>query len=540
MKGSLRQSMTWLHTWSSITAGWILFAIFFTGTLAFFRSEITHWMQPELHVSVPAENSAEVAYRYLQGKAPGAQEWQISLPGPREETVSASWRNGGEDRQQMRSQRAVLNASTGEELNPRETAGGNFLYRFHFELYGVPRAAGETFVGIVSMMMLIGIVSGVIMHRKIFADFFMFRPKKKLLSWIDGHVLASVLALPFHLMITFSGLLLLGGTLLPWNGSGGGHGGPPGGGGPQGQGGPQRGAPQARAVQHKPAAPVVDNSALLAQVMASASAEWGVPADRITIKNPGTDKATFSVSGPNRVELSAGRGGNSGLVFNSEGEILKVEEASSAPNTSQAIYNYMDMLHQARFADSVTRWLLFFAGILGTLMVGTGSILWVEKRAKKQMGRRGFELVRGTNIGAIAGLMVATGAYFWANRLLPAELATRSDWEIRSFFIVWGLCVVAGLFRRDRKGWLWQTLAAAVLFTFIPLLDVATSPVPVPDTLRIIFDAACLILAALAWYAVSKLKAEPKSERAPSGRKDSPARRRRPAPEAGSTGEQTA
>ena len=73
----------------------------------------------------------------------------------------------------------------------------------------------------------------------------------------------------------------------------------------------------------------------------------------------------------------------------------------------------------------------FFAGILGTLMVGTGSILWVEKRAKKQMGLKGFELVRGTNIGAIAGLMVATGAYFWSNRLIPADMAMRSDWEVR-------------------------------------------------------------------------------------------------------------
>ena len=74
MTGSLRQSMTWLHTWSSITAGWILFAIFLTGTLSFFRNEISYWMQPELHQSVPNEQSVIVAYDYLTEHAAQANE----------------------------------------------------------------------------------------------------------------------------------------------------------------------------------------------------------------------------------------------------------------------------------------------------------------------------------------------------------------------------------------------------------------------------------------------------------------------------------
>ena len=110
------------------------------------------------------------------------------------------------------------------------------------------------------------------------------------------------------------------------------------------------------------------------------------------------------------------------------------------------------MLHQARFADTLTRWLLFFAGILGTIMVGTGSVLWVVKRAKQQLGEFGFELVRGSNIGSMAGLMCATGGYFWVNRLLPADVTSRSLWEIKMFFAIWLVCVVAGFIWRDKKG----------------------------------------------------------------------------------------
>ena len=44
----LRQSMAWIHTWLGLLAGWILFAMFLTGTASYFRPEITRWMQPEL------------------------------------------------------------------------------------------------------------------------------------------------------------------------------------------------------------------------------------------------------------------------------------------------------------------------------------------------------------------------------------------------------------------------------------------------------------------------------------------------------------
>ena len=53
MKEGLRQSMSWLHTWSGLLVGWLLFAIFLTGTTAYYRDEISLWMRPELHRQVP-------------------------------------------------------------------------------------------------------------------------------------------------------------------------------------------------------------------------------------------------------------------------------------------------------------------------------------------------------------------------------------------------------------------------------------------------------------------------------------------------------
>ena len=47
----LRQSMAWIHTWLGLLAGWILFAMFLTGTASYFRPKITQWMQPELRLA---------------------------------------------------------------------------------------------------------------------------------------------------------------------------------------------------------------------------------------------------------------------------------------------------------------------------------------------------------------------------------------------------------------------------------------------------------------------------------------------------------
>ncbi|MDU7523532.1 MAG: PepSY-associated TM helix domain-containing protein, partial [Roseomonas mucosa] len=40
--------MAWLHTWSGLLVGWVLFAVFLTGTAAYLRPEISYWMRPEI------------------------------------------------------------------------------------------------------------------------------------------------------------------------------------------------------------------------------------------------------------------------------------------------------------------------------------------------------------------------------------------------------------------------------------------------------------------------------------------------------------
>ena len=61
---SLTQSMSALHTWAGLVLGWLLFAIFLTGTLAVFDRELNWWMQPELQDrQVDQASAVQVAQR---------------------------------------------------------------------------------------------------------------------------------------------------------------------------------------------------------------------------------------------------------------------------------------------------------------------------------------------------------------------------------------------------------------------------------------------------------------------------------------------
>ena len=39
MRNGFRQSMGWLHVWSGLVVGWVLFSVFVTGTASYYRSE---------------------------------------------------------------------------------------------------------------------------------------------------------------------------------------------------------------------------------------------------------------------------------------------------------------------------------------------------------------------------------------------------------------------------------------------------------------------------------------------------------------------
>jgi uncharacterized iron-regulated membrane protein len=216
MKEGFRQAMAWLHTWAGLLFGWLLFAIFLTGTLAYFKDEISHWMQPEIPArSVSAETSLTLAQDYLQQHAAGASRWLIDLPDAREPGLTVRWQQApAKPGERGRFESKTLDAQNGAEVQGRDSMGGEFFYRFHFQLQ-MPYPWGRWLSTIAAMVMFVALITGIINHKKIFKDFFTFRPRKGQRSWLDGHNAVGVLVLPFHLMITYSSLVIFMSMVMP-------------------------------------------------------------------------------------------------------------------------------------------------------------------------------------------------------------------------------------------------------------------------------------------------------------------------------------
>ena len=500
MKEGFRQSMAWLHTWSGLLVGWVLFMVFAAGTAAYFREEITLWMKPELHRvahgAVSADEALAKAQEFLQSKAAGSSRWTIELPSSREPLLRVNWAvqaparpasaegqaQGQNQRQRRaRNESALLDASTGQPAAAvRETRGGDFLYRLHFDLHYMPVVWGRWIVGVCAMFMLVAILSGIVTHKRIFADFFTFRPKKGQRSWLDAHNATAVLALPYHLMITYTGLVTLMFMYMPW--------------GPEAVYKEDRRTyiaevfPSGAGFGNERAAGSQAPLVALAPLLQAAGAAWhGAPASRVIVQNPGDAAARVTLYRAESGSLSSHQvsmtfDGASGKPLGGAGENI-----APASETRGVLYG----LHLGRFAHPLVRWLFFVAGLVGCLMVATGLLLWGVKERQNyakvlaQGGRMGFgvRLVDGLNIGAVAGVPIAIAAYFWANRLVPSGAAERPATEIAWFFGLWAASAVAGLAWPRRRMWQLQLMLGGLMFACLPVLNPLTGGAGLPTSI---------------------------------------------------------
>ncbi|MEM7480018.1 MAG: PepSY-associated TM helix domain-containing protein [Acidobacteriota bacterium] len=456
MGKTLRRSMAELHTWTGLLLGWLMFAMFTTGTGAYFQHEITRWMEPEIVAPGAAQSTAAAhAADYLKRVASDADWWFVALPDERQVRSEVRWRGGEGDP----SPQSRLLDGRGEAVAVRDTRGGYFLYRFHFDLHYLPARWARYLVGIAAMSMLVAILSGVITHKKIFTRFFSLSLRKGLLSWYDAHNMASIFALPFVVMITYTGLVTLAHQYMPFGGL---------------ANFSDRSTYFATTFPRPQAAePSGEGAELasLAEIVGRARATWGgAPVATLEVQHPGDAEALVHVR-----RDSAATVGTRVPVLSYRGATGEPVGETRRYGGAYATESVLVGVHAGRFAPIALRWLYFLCGVLGIVMIGTGLVQWTARRRKRlpdpERPHFGFRLVERLNISAIAGLGAALAGYFLANRLLPLALPARSDWEVHSFFLAWGAVTLWATVRPARRAWTETLAAAALLFAAIPLVN---------------------------------------------------------------------
>jgi len=467
MMGELRQAMASFHGWSGIVAGWVLYMMFVTGSPAVFKDEITTWMTPEAVVTVRSPELLDRAKARLQAAAPNAASWTVTLPDARDPVTRLSWRSSEEGR----AEREILGA--GNAPAPRETRGGDFFYRLHYR-FDQPGRSAWGYSAAMAIVMLSIVVSGIITHKRFLRDFFTFRPSvHRQRAWLDAHLVLGVLLLPFHLVITYTGLIPIVSTVMPFGmlanyGSG----------EPIVRQFSDPAIARKAFAEERSGRPYPERAAVplpvpdLDPFVTRAEERWGSGSvSTVTVRLPGDRNATVELARSPSGVVSHRR---ERLVYHvlDGSEIASERKAQPAADTQAFLYG----LHMARFADPLLRWLYFIAGLGSAALIATGLLLWTVKR---NTGHHAPSLldrfIARANPGVIVGLPIAMVGFFLANRLLPLEIAARPLAEVRSFFLIWIAALLIALVIGRRRAWFALTGALAVAAISVPFVNAATT-----------------------------------------------------------------
>ncbi|MGB0894825.1 MAG: PepSY-associated TM helix domain-containing protein [Parashewanella sp.] len=466
MKGNLRRSMIWLHTYSGLFMGWLLFTIFVSGTLSYYSDEITQWMQPEQLEVTRYKQPVNAALTELNKKAQGAAKWQIQLGTAREPGDSIRWQMPGESRRQGHREPLIDSSnsteSSSEQLTPRETAGGRFFVHFHYALE-LRNWGGRYFTGFAAMIMLVACFSGIFTHRRFFQDFFTLRWKNLKRALTDSHAIIGIITLPFCFMICVSALLFYTYLYVPHSANI--H--------------YEKGynelsshiSPSSykRSESGEAAQPITNFAPIMEQVnqlwQGNHRITW------ITYQHPFDKNGYLTLYREKQLNLSRR---TDTLTFDAQsGQLLHQNKIPRIPRLTADVFLG---LHEAKFASPILRFGLFVLGSFCCVLIATGSILWLQKRLEANKMHAGIKVTTKLNKVFFGGMIFAVLCYFYANRLIPIETEHRDEWEIRAFLFSWLLFGLTTLIPAMINWWRNAFYAMAVLSFGLPIIDLLLPP----------------------------------------------------------------
>lgn len=505
MLNNFRQSMAWVHTWFGLVLGFVLMVVFFFGALSVFDREIDRWAIPDTRFEpqpLPSyDNLLKQVFADLKphpvDMAATAGRVIGDLPAPetmpmvslyaytthRDPVLSIGGefgipnqpKNPADDHLHVHGW-ATVDPRSGEMLpDDQLKIGSNWFYPMHYSLQWHWKNMGIFVVGLAALVMLVALVTGVIMHRKIFKEFFTFRPRKRTQrSALDLHNMSGVVALPFHFFFAFTGLLIfasfyyfpVSGTLLkPLHDR---H---------EVIEAAHTGLPHDEAGVPAPMASVDAMVAEAKRIWAARDMAGEVGLLTIEHLNDANGYVSIYRAGSDRVALVG-----EGIHFKaSTGEVLREDPASDPIG---ALNQFLTGLHLQHFEHWMLRWLYVAGGLLGCMCIATGFVFFVEKR-KQEHARRGLQgcrLVDAMAVTTVTGMLLATVAMLVANRLLPEAMPGRGEWEKWAFWGVWLLSLLHALWRsapvalaRHNPAWREQCWAVALLCIAALLLNWITT-----------------------------------------------------------------
>lgn len=455
MKRPYLREMRAFHSWVGLFLGWILFGVLLTGSLAVFHTELDQWGLTELSFAKPIapEQAVAQSVEYLSAHAPDARLWRITLPDERDPYLRAAYKTASGGMVE-----AILNSGPHPFIVRNEQLGSFFLlYHSHLLLKRTLTQIGLFLVGAAGIAMLCVCISGVWSHIKVFAEFFTFRPgKNKHRAWLDLHTVLGILPLPFHLMISYTGLIMLYWLYVPSAASV--------------IYGNNLSTFRQEALgtysmvlpaQKGPAAPLFSLTTLLHD----AQSHWGQGAiAKIYVRDPFYKGAIveFWHERAHQVGQQYAR-----RVYNgATGQLI----LQNMPLTFVArVQSVLAGLHWVEWGGPSIRWCYALAGLMGAGSVATGLILYTQKQSRAVQNTVLVTVARKLNVCALLGFSCACLSVFWAERLLPYTWPQRNALLPVVFLGVWFASIVHAFLTPTRLGWVHQGCLFITLCGLLPL-----------------------------------------------------------------------
>lgn len=451
MKSSTIKKLYTLHSWVGVITGILLFVIAFTGAVAVFaRPELKIWGNESIRAEVPAQPQrlGKVVEEYAKKVGPEyLEEVHLEIPSPR---FSATTRliyeghfdkpDGGEEHKGTVFQLNPRDFSLVKEwdmdafFNSHQLDMSVFLAHFHADLH-LGRPIGLILTGLLGLTLMVSIVTGIFIHRKILAQLFTFRVSKTFsLMLNDGHKVMSVWAVLFHSVIAFTGAFLGLATviLVPAAAY-------------VGFNGDQEKLVETFTAVKPPILANVQQQTKLGDILERAAQERpDLNFNRLTVMGYGDQNALVYVFGTGSDQL----GGETLIYKGSTAEFVKSQaNFGRLEGVTGKILDAMFPLHFGNFGGLLVKTVWAILGIATALLPITGLMLWIERGLNAQNpahSRRTYENFNRLLIGACGGVVLATVALFPSQLAMNKWLAGQdhTDLIFFIFFATWFVSVL--------------------------------------------------------------------------------------------------
>ncbi|WP_164839078.1 PepSY-associated TM helix domain-containing protein [Shewanella livingstonensis] len=415
------------HSWLGLIISPLLFLVFWAGAVTLFHDEVTQWAITPHH---PVDNSQAdiplaklVEQQLAQYPVDQTGRFRINMPTALVPYYIFYFDVFGDAPEPDRQSMAILvDPKSGKTVAGKDDFYlSQFIYRLH---YNLDLPGGSYLIGIVTLIFLFALVSGIFIHaRKLLKHFFLYRvDKQRRDKLLDIHTVVGVMTLPFTLMYALSGLILnlaivfqLAFVMFIYQGD---------------QQALFNDAGFNRTSEPRSEIPLEMSNAF--SLIEQTQQQPNVELRNIIFHHYGADNALVQVRGTDTVN------------FAQRDEVTyRVQDGSVMDKVNADNYNVFRQgrdvlvsLHFSNFAGVDIRILYFILAMAISAMIVTGNMLWLDKRrSQRHTSPRSLAIVSAITLGGCGGIIVATAVGFLCERLLPATLPGRNEWLIGCFVV---------------------------------------------------------------------------------------------------------